>query len=90
MARFYPPGRPGNGIYIGNTGEVIRFHITTGFEGQGGVPTHANLPGGADTTRAPSRFHSIGKTRSWRSDRRPNVDDPDTHPARREKNRAVF
>jgi glucose/arabinose dehydrogenase len=84
---FYPPGPDPQWIYIGNTNEVIRFAYHNGDLKASGAAQHiADLPaGGGHWTRAVD-FSADGKKMFVAVGSGSNVDDPDTHPA--EKDRA--
>jgi glucose/arabinose dehydrogenase len=84
---FYPPGPDPQWVYIGNTNEVIRFSYHNGDLKASGPSQHiADLPaGGGHWTRALD-FSKDGKKLFVAVGSASNVDDPDTHPA--EKNRA--
>jgi glucose/arabinose dehydrogenase len=84
---FYPPGPDPQWIYIGDTNEVIRFPYHNGDLKASGAAQHiADLPaGGGHWTRAVD-FSADGKRMFVAVGSASNVDDPDTHPA--EKDRA--
>jgi len=84
---FYPPGPDPQWLYVGSTGEVVRFAYHSGDLKAGGTPEHiADLPaGGGHRTRAVA-FSQDGKKMFVAVGSASNVDDPDTHPG--EKNRA--
>ena len=84
---FYPPGPEPQWLYVGNTGEVVRFAYHSGDLKAGGGPQHvAELPGrGGHWTRALD-FSRDGKRLFVAVGSGSNVDDPDTTP--RERNRA--
>jgi glucose/arabinose dehydrogenase len=84
---FYPPGPDPQWIYIGDTNEVIRFAYHNGDLKASGEAQHiADLPaGGGHWTRAID-FSTDGKKMFVAVGSASNVDDPDTHPA--EKDRA--
>ncbi len=84
---FYPPGPDPQWIYVGNTNEVIRFPYHNGDLKASGDSQHiADLPsGGGHWTRALD-FSADGKKMFVAVGSASNVDDPDTHPA--EKDRA--
>ena len=84
---FYPPGPDPQWVYIGNTNEVVRFPYHNGDLKASGEAQHiADLPsGGGHWTRAVD-FSKDGKTLFVAVGSASNVDDPDTHPA--EKDRA--
>src|SRR5882724_1685502 len=84
---FYPPGPDPEWIYIGNTGEVIRFPYHHGDLKASGASQHiADLPGGGGHTTRSVAFSLDGKKMFVAVGSASNVDDPDTHPS--EKNRA--
>jgi glucose/arabinose dehydrogenase len=85
---FYPTGPNPQWIYIGNTDSVVRFPYKNGDLSATAAPQHlADLPsnGKGHTTRD-IRFSPDDKTMYVSVGSGSNVDDPDTHPA--EKNRA--
>jgi len=84
---FYPPGPDPQWVYIGDTNEVIRFPYHNGDLKASGASQHvADLPhGGGHWTRAVD-FSQDGKRMFVAVGSASNVDDPDTHPA--EKDRA--
>jgi glucose/arabinose dehydrogenase len=84
---FYPPGPDPQWLYVGNTNEVIRFPYHNGDLKASGPSQHiADLPrGGGHWTRALD-FSLDGKKMFVAVGSASNVDDPDDHPA--EKNRA--
>jgi glucose/arabinose dehydrogenase len=84
---FYPPGPDPQWLYVGSTGEVVRFPYRNGNVKAIGAPQHiADLPCcGGHGTRAVA-FSQDGKKLFVAVGSGSNVDDPDTHP--REKNRA--
>ncbi|HEV3512781.1 MAG TPA: c-type cytochrome, partial [Candidatus Sulfotelmatobacter sp.] len=84
---FYPPGPDPQWVYIGDTNEVIRFPYHNGdLKASGGQQHVADLPnGGGHWTRALD-FSKDGKKMFVGVGSASNVDDPDTHPA--EKDRA--
>ncbi|MGD1080149.1 MAG: PQQ-dependent sugar dehydrogenase [Candidatus Sulfotelmatobacter sp.] len=84
---FYPPGPDPQWVYIGNTNEVIRFPYHNGDLKASGESQHiADLPwGGGHWTRAIA-FSPEGKRMFVGVGSASNDDDPDTHPA--EKDRA--
>ncbi len=84
---FYPPGPDPQWVYIGNTNEVVRFAYHNGdLKATGDAQHIADLPsGGGHWTRAVD-FSKDGKTLFVAVGSASNVDDPDTHPA--EKDRA--
>ncbi len=84
---FYPPGPDPQWVYIGSTGEVVRFPYHNGDLRASGPPEHiADLPaGGGHWTRALD-FSLDGKRMFVAVGSASNDDDTDTHPA--EHNRA--
>jgi glucose/arabinose dehydrogenase len=84
---FYPPGPDPQWVYIGTTTELIRFPYHKGDLKASGAAEHiADLPGpGGHWTRAVV-FSNDGKKLFVAAGSGSNVDDPDTHPA--EKDRA--
>ncbi|MGC2449938.1 MAG: PQQ-dependent sugar dehydrogenase [Candidatus Sulfotelmatobacter sp.] len=84
---FYPPGPDPQWVYLGNTNEVVRFAYHNGdLKATGDAQHIADLPsGGGHWTRAVD-FSKDGKTLFVAVGSASNVDDPDTHPA--EKDRA--
>ncbi len=85
---FYPAGPNPQWIYIGNTDSVMRFPYHSGDLKATGPSQHlADLPsnGRGHTTRD-IQFSPDGKTMYVSVGSASNVDDPDTHPA--EKDRA--
>jgi glucose/arabinose dehydrogenase len=84
---FYPPGPDPQWLYVGNTDEVLRFSYHNGDLKASGAAQHiADLPCcGGHWTRALA-FSQDGKKMFVADGSGSNVDDPDTHPA--EKNRA--
>ena len=84
---FYPLGPDPQWVYIGDTNEVIRFPYHNGDLKASGPSEHiADLPsGGGHWTRA-VEFSPDGKKMFVAVGSASNVDDPDTHPA--EKDRA--
>jgi len=84
---FYPSGPDPQWLYVGNTGEVVRFAYHNGDLKASGSPEHvADLPsGGGHWTRSVA-FSNDGKKLFVAVGSGSNVDDPDTAP--REKNRA--
>ncbi len=84
---FYPPGPDPQWIYVGNTNEIIRYPYHNGDLKPSGESQHvADLPnGGGHWTRAIA-FSPDGKKLFVGVGSASNVDDPDTHPA--EKDRA--
>jgi glucose/arabinose dehydrogenase len=84
---FYPPGPDPQWLYVGNTADIVRFPYHSGDLKASGAPEHiADLPHqGGHWTRAIT-FSQDGKKLFVGVGSASNVDDPDTHPA--EKDRA--
>jgi len=85
---FYPLGPDPQWLYVGNAAEVVRFSYHKGELKAGGPPQHvADLPTSwfGHSTR-PVEFSRDGKRMFVAVGSGSNADDPDTHPA--EKNRA--
>jgi glucose/arabinose dehydrogenase len=84
---FYPPGPNPQWLYVGNTGEVVRFPYRNGDLKASGSPQHiADLPDtGGHSTRAIA-FSPDGRKMFVAVGSGSNVDDTDTAPE--EKNRA--
>ena len=84
---FYPPGPDPQWLYVGSTGELVRFPYHNGDLKTSGSSQHiADLPNtGGHWTRAVV-FSEDGKKMFVAVGSGSNVDDPDTHPG--EKNRA--
>ena len=84
---FYPPGPDPKYVYVGETGAVLRFAYHSGDLKAAGKPEHiADLPGGGGHSTRDIVFSPDGKQLFVGVGSDDNVDDPDTHPA--EKNRA--
>jgi glucose/arabinose dehydrogenase/mono/diheme cytochrome c family protein len=84
---FYPEGPNPQWVYVGNIDSVVRFPYKSGDVTATGAPQHlADLPGAPGHTTRDIRFSPDGKTMYVSVGSGSNVDDPDTHPA--EKNRA--
>ena len=84
---FYPPGPDPKWIYVGNTNEVIRFPYQNGDLKARGKEEHiADLPSGGGHWTRSIQFSPDGKKMYVSVGSVSNIDDPDTHPA--EKNRA--
>ena len=83
---FYPPGPNPEWIYIGNENGIVRFPYHNGDLKVNGAAQHiADVPPGGHDTR-PLEFSPDGKRLFVAVGSESNVNDPDTHPA--EKNRA--
>jgi len=83
---FYPPGPDPQWVYIGAETELLRFPYHNGDLKASGPAQHlADLPAGGHDTRAVA-FSADGKKLFLAVGSGSNVDDPDTHPA--EKDRA--
>jgi glucose/arabinose dehydrogenase len=84
---FYPPGDDPQWLYVGSTSEVVRFAYHKGDLKAGGTPEHvADLPGTDGHWTRSIAFSQDGKKLFVAVGSASNVDDPDSHPA--EKNRA--
>ncbi len=83
---FYPPGNDPKWVYIGDTDAVIRFPYQNGdLKARGAAEHIVDLPPGGHWTRS-VQFSIDGKRMFVSVGSASNIDDPDTHPA--EKNRA--
>lgn len=83
---FYPLGPNPQWVYIANNDSVVRFPYHNGDVKASGPPEHLlDLPRGAHSTRD-VQFSQDGKIMFVSVGSGSNVDDPDTHPA--EKDRA--
>ncbi|MGB6402942.1 MAG: c-type cytochrome, partial [Candidatus Sulfotelmatobacter sp.] len=84
---FYPPGADPQWLYVGSTSELVRFPYHNGDLKASGAPDHiADLPDtGGHWTRAVT-FSNDGKRLFVAVGSGSNINDPDTHPA--EKDRA--
>jgi glucose/arabinose dehydrogenase len=83
---FYPPGKDPKWVYIGDTDAVIRFPYQNGdLKARGAAEHIVDLPPGGHWTRS-VQFSIDGKRMFVSVGSASNIDDPDTHPA--EKNRA--
>jgi glucose/arabinose dehydrogenase len=84
---FYPPGPNPRWVYVGNMESVVRFPYHNGDLKATGPAEHmADLPDGGGHTTRDIVFSPDGKTMFVSVGSHSNVDDPDTHPA--EKDRA--
>jgi len=84
---FYPPGPNPQWVYVGDTDEVLRFPYHNGDMKAAGKGQHlVNLPSGGGHWTRDIQFSPDGKTMFVGVGSRSNVDNPETHPA--EKNRA--
>jgi glucose/arabinose dehydrogenase len=84
---FYPPGKDPQWIYIGDTDAVIRFPYQDGdLKARGPAEHIVDLPSGGGHWTRSVQFSPDGKRMFVSVGSASNVDDPDTHPA--EKNRA--
>jgi glucose/arabinose dehydrogenase len=84
---FYPPGPNPLYVYVGNTGDVLRFPYHGGDLKVSGKPERiADLPSGGGHWTRDIVFSPDGKQMFVSVGSDSNVDDPETHPD--EKNRA--
>jgi glucose/arabinose dehydrogenase len=85
---FYPLGDSPKWIYVANTSSVVRYPYTNGdLQAKGEAETViTEIPGGGGHWTRDLAFSLDGKKLFVSVGSRSNVDDPDTHPA--EKNRA--
>ncbi|MFZ1972110.1 MAG: PQQ-dependent sugar dehydrogenase [Candidatus Acidiferrales bacterium] len=84
---FYPPGPDPEWVYIGAPDQLIRFPYKNGdMKASGPAEKIANLPGKAHHWTRGLEFSDDGKTLFVGVGSGSNIDDPDTHPA--ERNRA--
>jgi glucose/arabinose dehydrogenase len=84
---FYPPGNHPKWVYIGNTNAVVRFPYQNGdLKARGALEHIVNLPSGVGHWTRSVEFSKDGKRMFVPVGSGSNVDNPDTHPA--EKNRA--
>jgi glucose/arabinose dehydrogenase len=84
---FYPPGPDPQWVYVGNTDAVVRFPYRNGdLKARGPAEHIVDLPSGRGHWTRDIRFSPDGKKMFVAVGSASNVDDPDTHPA--EKNRA--
>jgi glucose/arabinose dehydrogenase len=85
---FYPIGENPEWIYLANTGSVVRYHYHNGDLKATGEPETVidELPAGGGHWTRDLAFSKDGKRLFVSVGSRSNVDNPDTHPA--EKNRA--
>jgi glucose/arabinose dehydrogenase/cytochrome c5 len=84
---FYPKGPNPQWVYVGNTDSVVRFPYKNGDLKATGAPEHlADVPGGKGHSTRDIQFSPDGKKMFVSVGSGSNVDDPDTHPA--EKDRA--
>ena len=84
---FYPPGPNPQWVYIGDTDAVVRFPYQNGDMKASAAPQHiADLPGGGGHWTRDLVFSLDGKKMLVGVGSHSNIDDPDTHPA--EKDRA--
>ncbi len=84
---FYPPGPNPQYVYVGDTDAVLRFAYHDGDLKAESKPEHiADLPGGGGHWTRDVVFSQDGRQLFVGVGSDSNVDDPDTHPA--EKNRA--
>jgi glucose/arabinose dehydrogenase/mono/diheme cytochrome c family protein len=83
---FYPAGPNPQWIYIGNTDSVVRFPYKNGDLKASASPQHlADLPAGSGHSTRDVQFSPDGKTMFVSVGSGSNVDDPDTHPAEKER-----
>lgn len=84
---FYPLGKNPQWIYVGNTNSIVRFPYRNGdLQARGPAQHLADLPGNRNHWTRDVRFSLDGKHMFVGVGSASNVDDPDTHPA--EKDRA--
>jgi glucose/arabinose dehydrogenase len=84
---FYPPGPNPQYIYLGATGEIVRYAYKNGdLKASGGGEKIAEYPAGGGHWTRDVAFSQDGKQLFVGVGSSSNLDDPDTHPA--EKNRA--
>jgi glucose/arabinose dehydrogenase len=84
---FYPPGPDPQWLYVGNTGEVVRFAYHNGDLKAASAPEHiADLPHGSGHWTRAVAFSQDGKKLFVAVGSGSNIDDPDTTPG--EKDRA--
>jgi glucose/arabinose dehydrogenase len=84
---FYPPGPDPQWVYVGNTDSIVRFPYQSGDLRARGPAEHiADVPGGRNHWTRNIQFSPDGKKMFVTVGSASNVDDPDTHPA--EKDRA--
>jgi glucose/arabinose dehydrogenase/cytochrome c5 len=84
---FYPPGNDPKWLYVGDTDAVIRFPYQNGdLKARGPAEHIVDLPSGGGHWTRSVQFSPDGKRMFVSVGSASNVDDPDTHPA--EKNRA--
>jgi glucose/arabinose dehydrogenase len=82
---FYPPGPDPQWIYVGSETELARFPYHNGDLKASGPSQHiADFPAGGHTTRA-VEFSADGKKLFVAVGSESNVDDPDTHPAEKDR-----
>ncbi len=84
---FYPLGPNPQWVYVGNTNSVVRFPYRNGdLKARGPAQRLADLPGNRNHWTRDIRFSPDGTKMFVGVGSASNVDDPDTHPA--EKDRA--
>jgi glucose/arabinose dehydrogenase len=84
---FYPPGPNPQWVYVGNTNSVVRFPYQNGdLKARGRAQHLVKLPSGKGHWTRNIQFSPDGKKMFVSVGSGSNVDDPDTHPA--EKDRA--
>jgi len=83
---FYPQGPNPEWVYVGNTDSVVRFPYKNGDLKASGASEHlADLPAGGGHSTRDIQFAPDGKKMFVSVGSRSNVDDPDTHPAEKER-----
>jgi glucose/arabinose dehydrogenase/mono/diheme cytochrome c family protein len=83
---FYPAGPNPQWVYIGNTDSVVRFPYKNGDLKASAPAQHlADLPAGSGHSTRDVQFSPDGKTMFVSVGSGSNVDDPDTHPAEKER-----
>ena len=83
---FYPQGPNPEWVYVGNTDSVVRFPYKNGDLKASGASEHlADLPAGGGHSTRDIQFSPDGKKMFVSVGSRSNVDDPDTHPAEKER-----
>jgi glucose/arabinose dehydrogenase len=84
---FYPPGDNPKWLYVANTNSVVRFPYTKGdLEAKGKAETVIEqIPGGGGHWTRDLAFSPDGQKLFVSVGSRSNVDDPDTHPAEKQR-----